>query len=63
MNKAERARAKQERWPSEFKPNPDYEYELPQIVEIDGRRCLEVDAGFITWADSLHRFPSKRDRG
>lgn len=49
------AKAKAERFPSEFKPNPGYVYELPREVVINGKRCVEVDAGILPWAASMNR--------
>jgi len=46
----EEAKAKQDRYPVELRPNPDYEYEGPKEVVINGRRCVEVDAGFMDLA-------------
>lgn len=41
------AKAKQDRFPRELRPHPDYEYEGPREVVINGRKCVEVDAGFV----------------
>lgn len=32
------------RYPAELKPNPNYRYEPPREVVINGVRCIEVDA-------------------
>lgn len=57
MNDQERALAagKAARYPAEFRPHPAYEYEPPREVVINGRRCVEVDAGILPWAASMNR--------
>lgn len=52
---AQEARDKADRFPSELKPNPDYVYEGPREVVINGKRCIEVDAGVLPWAASMNR--------
>jgi hypothetical protein len=49
------AAEKAQRYPAELQPNPHYVYELPTEVVINGRRCVEVDAGSLTWAADLAR--------
>lgn len=44
---------KVQRFPAELQPNPDYQYEPPAVVVIDGKRCIEVDAGVIPWARDI----------
>lgn len=44
---------KMARFPAELKPNPDYQYEPPTEVMIDGVRCIEVDAGVVGWARDI----------
>lgn len=41
----EQERAKQDRFPADLRPNPDYVYEGPREVVLNGVRCVEVDAG------------------
>ena len=58
MNEQERrarAHEKARQYPHEFKPNPDYVYELPREVVVNGRRCIEVDAGILPWAANMNR--------
>lgn len=45
--------AKVKRFPAELLPNPDYRYEPPKVVMVDGERCIEVDAGVIPWARDI----------
>ena len=45
--------AKVARFPAELKPNPDYRYEPPCEVIIDGKVCIEVDAGTFSYAKDL----------
>ncbi len=40
----EEAKAKADRYPAELKPNPNYVYEGPREVVINGIRCVEMDA-------------------
>lgn len=47
--------AKADRFPAELKPNPGYVYELPREVVINGKRCVEVDAGILPWAAGMNR--------
>ena len=43
------ATAKVAKYPADLKPNPDYRYELPREVVVNGRTCIEVDAGMVSW--------------
>lgn len=58
--------AKVKRFPAELQPNPDYRYEPPKVVVVDGVRCIEVDAGVIAWARDIadrgakFKFPRKQ---
>lgn len=44
---------KARRFPAEIQPNPDYRYEPPAVVYVDGVRCVEVDAGVLPWAADI----------
>lgn len=41
------------RFPAELQPNPGYRYEPPASVRIDSQRCIEIDAGAITWSRDI----------
>lgn len=45
--------AKVRRFPAELQPNPDYCYEPPCEVVIDGQICVEVDAGVFPYAKAI----------
>lgn len=57
MSQSPDAKAKAQRYPAELKPNPDYEYELPEDLP-DG--FVVVDAGVLDWADEIARAGAKR---
>lgn len=63
MSQCERARQKARRYPSELQPNPDYQYELPTVVVINGVECIEVDAGMLTWARDFTHWSAQQRRG
>ncbi len=43
----EEAKAHADRYPAEWRPNPDYVYRPPREVVIDGVKCVEMDAGIL----------------
>lgn len=52
----ERIAAKVAKYPADLRPNPDYQYELPREVVVNGIPCIEVDAGMISW---MAGYPSR----
>lgn len=58
-DRAQRARELADRYPVELRPNPNYEYALPEIDE-DG--YLVVDAGFLMLGLGLERKGRGHDR-
>lgn len=57
MSQSDRAKEKAAKYPRELKPNPGYEYELPEEL-LDG--TVVIDAGTIEWADEIARAGAKR---
>lgn len=57
MSQSPAAKAKADKFPAELKPNPSYEYELPEVFE-DG--TVAIDAGALEWAQRLAEQGAKR---
>lgn len=57
MSQSPAAKAKADKFPAELKPNPSYEYELPEVF-ADG--SVAIDAGSIEWAQKMAEEGAKR---